>query len=373
MVLFPKGAVGCGGRVIIAALFGGALPTLAGCEKPAVVRGDSAPWAAPMGADSNAAHILHSAQLSSAATPDVAIHRGAGGAIDRQGDGAVAVPVNDSHDAGDGFRVLRFPWRPPGAGAEAYAMDEAEDQHGILFPTRSLETALPVVIAFHGQPKRGQAPRTYGFLAKVTETAQGAMATDAVRPIVLVLPVFRYFGQNWPAFDVVAFEVEIEQHLAAAGVKSKGYYVVGHSGAAGCGGGGMNGVSRMKPAAVGFFDTCLGSGWREEVQRLRAAHVPTLLMHSLETAAFSPRQSAEYLSTFDFGRAYGPAGLAPSACPDELPKAKLRDQPFRCSSDRQGTTQGLIVDSGEGEEGHNALVPIALEYFLKRYVGPRAQ
>jgi hypothetical protein len=277
------------------------------------------------------------------------------------------------NDAGDALRVVRFAWRPPDASPDAYAMDEAEDQHRIVLPTGTEGTALPVLIAFHGQPKRGQAPRSYAFATAVMATARRVVAAGDVRRIVLVLPVFRYVGQNWPHFDVVAFQAVVERHLAAEGVTSNGYYVVGHSGAAGCGGDGMNRVHRMKPSAVGFFDTCLGLGWRDEVQRLREAHVPTLLVHSLETAAFSPRQTAEYLSTFDFGRAYGPAGLAPSACPDRLPSAPLRDQPFRCSADRQGTTQGLIVDSGEGEEGHNALVPIALEYFLKRYVGPGAQ
>jgi hypothetical protein len=253
-------------------------------------------------------------------------------------------------------------------------MDEAEDQHRIVLPATGTEgAAFPVLIAFHGQPRRGQAPRSYAFATAVMATTRRAVATGDVRPIVLILPVFRYVGQNWPRFDVAAFQTEVERHLAAAGVKSDGYYVIGHSGAAGCGGDGMNRVHRLKPSAVGFFDTCLGPAWREEVQRLREARIPTLLVHSLETAAFTPRQSTEYLSTFDFGRAYGPAGLAPSACPDRLPSAPLRDQPFRCSADRQGTTQGFIVDSGEGEEGHNALVPVALEYFLRRYVGPGAR
>jgi len=133
----------------------------------------------------------------------------------------------------------------------------------------------------------------------------------------------------------------------------------------------MNRVHRMHPAAVGFFDTCLGRGWRDEVMRLREARVPTLMIHSLETAAFSPRQPIEYSPTFDFGRAYGPAGLSAIDCPAELPRAPLRAQPYRCSSDERGITRGFIIDSGEGEEGHNAVVPIALEYFLKQFVGSR--
>ncbi|MET0593114.1 MAG: hypothetical protein ABW133_10465 [Polyangiaceae bacterium] len=270
------------------------------------------------------------------------------------------------------MRTVRFAWQPPGAPSAAYEMSELEDQHRIVLPRGAAPiAALPVLVAFHGQPRRGEAPRRYSFGERVLETAARAMAAGDVQPLIVVLPVFRYFGTNWPEFEVSLFKKEIESRLASEGVKAKGYYIVGHSGAAGCGGDGMNRAHRMRPTAVGFFDTCLGRGWRDEVERLRSAHVPTLLVHSLETAAFSPKQATEYLSTFDFGRAYGPAGLAPIDCPTELPKAPLRAQPFRCSADEKGVTRGLIVDSGEGEEGHNALVPIALEYFLRVYIGAR--
>jgi hypothetical protein len=248
-------------------------------------------------------------------------------------------------------------------------MEEPEDQHQIVLPRGAARGgAYPVLVAFHGQPKRGDAPRHYAFGAKVMETTARVVERGEARPVVLVLPVFRYFGTNWPEFDVETFRQEIDRRLAGLGVEANGYYAVGHSGAAGCGGDGMNRVHRMRPAAVGFFDTCLGRGWRDEVLRLREAHIPTLLIHSLETAAFSPRQPSEYSPTFDFGRAYGPVGLAPRVCPADLPNAPLRDQPFRCSADEAGLIRGLIVDSGEGEEGHNALVPIALEYFLKQYL-----
>jgi hypothetical protein len=251
-------------------------------------------------------------------------------------------------------------------------MEEPADQHQIVLPRGAAPgAAYPVLVAFHGQPKRGDAPRNYAFAASVIDTTARAVERGEVRPLVLVLPVFRFFGTNWPHFDVGAFRSEIDRRLAGEGVKASGFYAVGHSGAAGCGGDGMNRIHRMQPAAVGFFDTCLGRGWQDEVQRLREARIPTLLMHSLETAAFSPKQPTEYSPTFDFGRAYGPAGLSPSSCPPELPRAPLRAQPFRCSVDAQGVTRGLIVDSGEGEAGHNALVPIALEYFLRLYVGPR--
>jgi len=275
-----------------------------------------------------------------------------------------------SADPDNGVRVVHFAWRPPGASAEAYAMDQPEDQHRIvLSPKVAPGASYPVVIAFHGQPKRGEAPRRYAFAASVIEATKRAVDGGEVRPVVLVLPVFRYVGINWPQFDVVVFQNEVDRRLAGEGVKASGYYVVGHSGAAGCGGDGMNRVHRMRPAAVGFFDTCLGRGWRDAVQRLREARVPTLMIHSLETAAFSPRQPTEYSPTFDFGRAYGPVGLSAIDCPPELPRAPLRAQPYRCSADEQGVTRGFIIDSGEGEEGHNAVVPIALEYFLKQFVG----
>jgi hypothetical protein len=302
-------------------------------------------------------------------------------------DGATAMPpatsvrapslsverTNRTGDAGDDvLRVVPFAWRPPGSVSDAYSMDEPEDQHQlVLVGAVRPGSAYPVIVAFHGQPKRGEAPRRYAFRAKVMATTAHAVERGDVRPLLLVLPVFRYLGTNWPEFDVAAFRGEIDRRLAELGIQASSYYAVGHSGAAGCGGDGMNRVHRMRPAAVGFFDTCLGRGWRDEVRRLREARIPTLMIHSLETAAFSPRQPIEYSPTFDFGRAYGPAGLAPVECPAELPKAELRDQPFRCSADEHGLTRGLIVDSGEGEEGHNALVPIAMEYFLKQHLGSR--
>src|SRR5689334_10557079 len=306
-------------------------------------------------------------------TTDAVDARSAGEPLARTDDAAAGPSARREGDADDDAgRVVRFDWRPPRGSAEAYLMEDAEDQHRIVLPRGSAQGGIyPVVVAFHGQPKRGEAPRRYAFAGKVIDATARVVARGEVGPVVLVLPVFRYIGTNWPDFDVEAFRAEVDARLAKLHIEPSGYYVVGHSGAAGCGGDGMNRAHRMHPAAVGFFDTCLGKGWRDEVQRLRAARVPTLMMHSLETAGFSPRQSTEYLPTFDFGLAYGPVGLSPHACPAELPNAKLRDQPFRCSADEQGTTRGLIVDSGEGEEGHNALVPIALEYFLKTYVRTR--
>lgn len=252
-------------------------------------------------------------------------------------------------------------------------MEDPDDQHAIvLAPGIVTGNSVPVLIAFHGQPKRGEAPRGYAFPKTVTKTVLRAVAEGRAPPLVLVLPVFRYAGTNWPSFDLLLFRDEVERRLADLGLRSAGYYLIGHSGAAGCGGDGMNRAHRIRPLAVGFFDTCLGRGWRDEIHRLREANTPTLMIHSLETAAFSPRQPIEYSTTFDFGRAYGPAGLSAASCPGVLPRAPLRHQPFRCSSDEEGVTRAFVIDTGEGETGHNAVVPVALDYFLEQYVGARS-
>jgi hypothetical protein len=312
--------------------------------------------------------VCHCETRRAASTASPAVSATAS-AIDDTGPPSPATPLGSSA-ANLASRVVRFSWEPPGAPHAAYEMSDPEDRHRIVLPPGASPGAYPVLVAFHGQPRRGEAPRRYSFGERVLDASSRAMAAGAVQPTIVVLPVFRYLGINWPQFDVALFKKELETRLAAEGIRTKGYYVIGHSGAAGCGGDGINRAHRMDPAAVGFFDTCLGRGWRDEVERLQKARIPTLLVHGLETAAFVPKQTTEYLSTFDFGRAYGPAGLAPVECPSELPRAPLRTQPFRCSADPERVTRGFVVDSGEGEEGHNALVPIALEYFLRAYVGP---
>jgi hypothetical protein len=251
-------------------------------------------------------------------------------------------------------------------------MSQPEDQHRLVFAGGLAQGGrYPVLIALHGQPKRDQVPRDYAFPKTVIAVTSDLVERGEVPPLVLVLPVFRYLGTNWPAFDLRALRTKVEQLLAAEGLHAGAYYVVGHSGAAGCGGDGMNRADRIAPAAVGFFDTCLGAGWREEVLALRKAHIPTLMVHSVETAGFVPRQPHEYLSTFDFGRAYAPVGLAASACPKHLPERPLRQQPFQCASDREGIARALVVDTGEGEAGHNAALPVALAYFLREYLAGR--
>jgi hypothetical protein len=276
--------------------------------------------------------------------------------------------VRDSHGSST-FRVVPFAWTPPGADHGAYEMSDPEDQHRlVMVGTFTPGGRYPVVVAMHGQPRRGEAPRNYAFGRTVIEVARNLVEHGTIRPFVLALPVFRYQGTNWPSFDLKVFRDKLSELLATEHLEASGYYVVGHSGAAGCGGDGMNRAHRIEPAAVGFFDTCLGAAWRDEVLALRKAKVPTWIIHSVETAGFTPRQAQEYLTTFDFGRAYAPAGLAPSACPDRLPEKPLRQQPFQCASDKEGITRALVVDTGEGEQAHNALVPVALAYFLREYL-----
>jgi hypothetical protein len=270
-------------------------------------------------------------------------------------------------------RTLYFAWRPPGGSRRVYSATEPEDQHRLVLPaavTRGGRYA--VVIAFHGQPKRGQAPRDYAFVRTVTETALPLVDGGEVEPLILATPVFRFEGQDWPDFDLVRFTEEIARRLQAEGISIRGYLLLGHSAAAGCGGRGLNEAARIHPQAVGFFDTCVGPGFREAVRALRRDHVPTLLMHSVETAGFRPRQPMEYMPGFDFGRVYRPLGLEPVACPDDLPEAPLRPLAFRCAADSQGTTRAFVVDTGQGQEAHDGLIPVAVRYFLRQYVGRAA-
>src|ERR1051325_1115893 len=57
------------------------------------------------------------------------------------------------------FRVVPFAWTPPGASPAAYAMDDPEDQHRlVLVGSVTPGGRYPVVVALHGQPRRGEAP-----------------------------------------------------------------------------------------------------------------------------------------------------------------------------------------------------------------------
>lgn len=248
-------------------------------------------------------------------------------------------------------------------------MDDPRDQHRVVLP-RGLEHGkpYPVVVAMHGQPRRGQAPRSYRFLQTVSDVARELIASKVTPPFVLVTPVFRFEAQNWPHFDLIAFMAQVRALLRAQDIDVAETYVFGHSGAAGCGGQGLNEVAMLSPAAVGFFDTCVGAGFQSAVTDLSAHRVPTFIAHSVETAGFHPRQPVEYDAHFDFGRVYSRIGLRPSQCPHTLPAVPLRNIRYRCASNDAHSTLALVLDTGVGEQAHEALLPVAMRYFIGQYV-----
>ncbi|MBI4956097.1 MAG: hypothetical protein HY908_29020 [Myxococcales bacterium] len=294
--------------------------------------------------------------------------------------GTVAVPVPPPSaatappPAPSPVRRIPFAWKPPKADDAPYAMADEEDQHHLVLGA-GVERggAYPVVVGLHGQPRRGEAPRTYAFPRTVEAVVGEMVERGELGPTVLVLPVFRYLGVDWPAFDLAELRTKVEALLAEHGVRATSYFVFGHSGAAGCGGDGLNRAERLGPAAVGFFDTCVGPGLVQAIGRLRKLAIPTLVLHSVETAGFVPRQKREYLASFDFGQAYRPLGLAPVTCPARLPDAPLRDQPYRCAADAAGVVRAFVVDTGDGEAAHEALVPVAVRYFLRELVATAAR
>jgi len=266
-------------------------------------------------------------------------------------------------------RTVHFTWTPPSARPSEYSMPDPPDQHTIwLFRGVEPGKVYPVLVAFHGQPRRGRAPRTYAFPRTVADVARALVQSGEVAPFVLVTPVFRYLRQNWPNFDSVEFVDELKRVLGHEGITTGRLYFVGHSGAAGCGGGGLNHVDEASPSAVGFFDTCLGSGFLESVRELAKHRVPTFIAHSVETAGVQPREPTEYESQFDFGRVYSKVGLRPTSCPEHLPEAPLRKLAYQCSTNEERTVRALVIDTGEGKTAHEALVPVALRYFLREYM-----
>ncbi len=266
-------------------------------------------------------------------------------------------------------RTLTRAWRPPAGSPREYAASDPEDQHQIVL-TRGVMRGgrYPALIAFHGQPRAGQAPRDYAFVRTVKQLTLDLVDRGELEPLVVILPVFRFVGENWPKFDLVAFWQDVTRRLEDEGITVTDRWLCGHSAAAGCGGRGLNEAHRIHPALVGFFDTCVGPGFGREIRELQREHVPTLIVHSVETAGFRPRPPTEYLSSFDFGQVYRPLGLRPDAgCPARLPDAPLRSQSYRCALDAEGTTRALVVDTGEGQAGHDALLPVALRYFLREF------
>ncbi|HET9958885.1 MAG TPA: hypothetical protein VFQ61_30545 [Polyangiaceae bacterium] len=278
--------------------------------------------------------------------------------------------------------TIPFPYRPPGASARVYESSDPRDQHRLVIgPGVTAGHSYSLLIGFHGQPRRGQAPREYAFGATVqsvvfpsTWAGRGSLESSTPsRPLILALPVFRFEGVNWPDFDVADFAEDVQRRLAERGIGVDRIFLFGHSGAAGCGGAGLNRAADMRGTAldrgaVGFFDTCVGAGFTEAVRGLARRRVPTFIAHSVETAGFRPRQRTEYLADFDFGRVYQPLGLRPTPCPERLPDAPLRPLTYRCAANPEDSARALVLDTGHGEAAHQALLPVALRYFLERYV-----
>ena len=62
-------------------------------------------------------------------------------------------------------KVVYFQWQPAAAPTAAYDTKEPEDQHRIiLYSGVNRGGVYPVVVGFHGQPKRGKLPRNYKYL-----------------------------------------------------------------------------------------------------------------------------------------------------------------------------------------------------------------
>lgn len=268
-----------------------------------------------------------------------------------------------------GERTIHFAWRPRLGSQREYFMPDAADQHRMVL-SRGVERGgtYPVVIAMHGQPRRGQAPRSYAFPRVVVAAARELLDDASIRPHILVLPVFRFDGQNWPHFSLRAFVQEIESRLAEQGLKAGGFYLFGHSGAAGCGGEGLNSAASVSPQAVGFFDTCVGSDFLRAVKELEDERIPTLVLHSVETAGYRPRQPSEYDAEFDFGKVYARLGLKPSACPLRLPEAPLRALAYRCARNESSTVRAFVIDTGVGERAHDAVVRLGTRFFLREFL-----
>lgn len=269
-----------------------------------------------------------------------------------------------TNDKNTYFTEYSFKYRPSSALQKAYRMDDPMDEHRLFVPKKiDKSQAYPIVIGFHGQPKRGKNPRDYSF-QKAIRNSLYSIYKSGTKPFILVLPVFRFYGQNWPGFDPGAFRKAVESELEELGIRAESWHAFGHSGAAGCGGEGLNAVHRMKPANVGFFDTCLGKGWQQAIRTLQDHKIATINIHSVETAGFRPKQRPEYQSKFDFGRAYGPLGMSPVTCEGPHPGERLRNQPYRCAATPDGIIRGFVVDTGEGQAAHEAVLTVAFRYFL---------
>lgn len=288
---------------------------------------------------------------------------------EEDGEAQLLTPTAESESGLVSPLTVRFEWCPKARAADSYDLPEEADQHRIVFPKGLVKgKSYPVVVAFHGQPKRGKNPRDYSFMEPVQQQVLKMVDEKDIQPVILVMPAFRYFGSNWPWFQPKKFKDEVVQKLEAAGFGATAWYAFGHSGAAGCGGGGLNQIHLMNPAGVGFFDTCLGDGWQKEIAALQKAKVATFNIHSVETAGFKPKQHPEYQADFDFGRAYSPLGIDPVECPGQHPGKKLRTLKHRCSATKDGVVKSFVIDTGEGVEAHKAILEPAISFFLKYFL-----
>ncbi len=280
--------------------------------------------------------------------------------------------ANNSFASSEIYEAITFDWRPKTGPAAAYRLDSQEDQHRIIiFRNAKTSNKTPVIVGFHGQPAREKNPRDYIFGSKALEVLQNTINNKELSNVILVLPVFRFIGQNWPGFDLVDFKKKVLDILKERSIESGDWFLFGHSGAVGCGGDGLNQAHRIHPKAVGFFDTCLGNGWQQAINSLSREKVNTVTIHSVETAGFRPKQRPEYQADFDFGKAFKPLNLLPSSCPSMLPDAPLKNHTYKCSASSDRTIEALMVDTGEGQQAHADLLPIALKYFITRFVAKK--
>jgi len=206
----------------------------------------------------------------------------------------------------------------------------------------------------------------------VQKLVTGMIDKREIKPVILVLPAFKFKGGNWPRFNPVKFRQKIVKVIAEQSkiknINITKWGAFGHSGAAGCGGGGLNQIAAITPGFVGFFDTCLGEGWQNAIKALHKKRVPVINIYSVETAGFRPRQFPEYQAAFDFGRAFAPLDINPVKCPDIIPGDKLRKLKHRCSATEDGIIKAFVIDTGVGVKAHKAIITPAVKYFLKQFI-----
>ncbi|MGC4063730.1 MAG: hypothetical protein QM784_03630 [Polyangiaceae bacterium] len=212
-------------------------------------------------------------------------------------------------------------------------------------------------------------PEITHFPETLIRLSRELIARGEIEPFALVLPVFRFEGRNWPGFLLDEFIPELTRLLRPHGVDIERPLLLGHSGALGCGGDGLNHPLRIHPGAVGLFDTCIGKNFVTTLRALSEHRVPTWIVQSVETAGVVPRHVPEYDAGFDFGSVFRDARLDVLTCPTAVPRAPLRQQPYRCAIDATGSVRAFVVDTGSGEAAHEAALVVGAEFFLRSNLG----